>query len=145
VAVNFYSEEIPLPSFKKSVFKKWIKQVAVNEGCKLGEVSVIFVSDAYLLNINNQYLNHNYHTDIITFDYSVDDAKCKTIGGDLFISVDTLETNSKIYNVTFYKELCRVVIHGILHLIGYKDKTEEEFEAMKLKEEECLLLLESMV
>lgn len=145
MAVNFYSEEIPLPSFKKNVFKKWINQVVVNEGCKVGEVSVVFVSDSYLLKINNQYLKHNYHTDIITFDYSVSGTKYRTIGGDLFISIDTLETNSKNYNVTFYKELCRVLIHGILHLIGFKDKTREEFDTMKQKEEDCLALLESMV
>lgn len=122
------------------------------EGCRGGEVSVIFCSDDYLLGINREYLNHDYYTDIITFDYceteeffdfgeeeaAAEPEEKRTVSGDLFISIDTVRSNAEIYKVSFERELERVMIHGILHLIGYNDKSDAERTEMRSKEDEYL-------
>lgn len=109
---------------------KWIESTILGEEKTLGEISYIFCDDDYILNINQQYLQHDYYTDIITFDYT----EGNTISGDVFISLDTVSSNAKKFDVDFDEELKRVMIHGVLHLIGYKDKSEEEAKQMREKE-----------
>lgn len=104
--------------------------VAESEICRLGDINIIFCSDPYILNINLQYLSHDYFTDIITFDYS----QKPVISGDLFISVDSVRENAAFYGTEFQEELHRVIVHGILHLIGYDDHTEPDIAQMRSKE-----------
>ena len=113
-----------------------IEKLVNNENRTLGDVNYILCSDAYLLDINRQYLNHDYYTDVISFDYCEDNV----ISGDIFISVDTVADNAKEYGVTFEKELARVMIHGVLHFIGYNDKSDEEVPVMRAKENQYLSL-----
>jgi len=115
----------------------WIEKICSNEGKIVGDLSLVFCSDNYLLEINQQHLNHDFFTDIVTFDYCVDDL----ISGDLFISVDRVFENSAIYDVSFFHELHRVIIHGVLHLCGYKDKSEGDELIMRKKEDEALDLI----
>ena len=128
--IEIFYEDIQPFNLHKKVIKKYIKQLIINEIYKLGEVSIIFCSDNFLLDINKEYLNHNYFTDIITFNYVED----TTISGDLFISVDRVRENAREYKTSFEKELFRVIFHGVLHLIGYNDKTKEEQKVMREKE-----------
>jgi len=132
--INFYIEQIESFRVNRKHIREMIHKLIENEGKKSGGISIIFCSDEFLLDINKQHLNHNYFTDIITFDYVKDD----TISGDLFISTDRVKSNSKEYKVSFNQELHRVIFHGILHLVGFKDKTNEEFETMKTKENKYL-------
>ena len=125
--------------FKEKRFNSlWLKTVAESEVRRLGNISVIFCSDNYILDINNRYLQHDYFTDIITFDYT----EKNKISGDLFISVDSVRENSIEYGTAFEDELHRVIVHGILHLIGYDDHTEEEVRVMRAKEDYYLSLYE---
>lgn len=114
----------------------WISNVIKSEGKKEGEINYIFCDDEYLLQINKEYLNHDYYTDIISFDYTVGNE----INGDMFISVDRVKENAVDFNVAFDEELKRVIIHGILHYCGYKDKLEEEELLMRNKEDEKLAM-----
>lgn len=132
--ISFYSEDIAKPKLKFNQIKNWIKLVISNHNLKCGDISIIFCSDNYLLNINNKYLNHNYFTDIITFNYNEE----KKISGDIFISIETVKKNSTYYSQTFINELHRVIIHGIFHLIGFDDKTEVDEIYMHKKEDEAL-------
>ena len=116
---------------------RWIEEVITKEGYELGDVNYIFCDDAYLLNLNITYLNHDTLTDIISFDTTT--GFC--VNGDIFISTERVADNAKIYNVTFEEELHRVVIHGVLHYLGYKDKLESEQLEMTRKENEALRLL----
>lgn len=116
--------------------KRWIKQVVENAGFRLGSVSYIFCSDEKILEVNKQYLNHDFYTDIITFDYVEKDI----INGDIFISTDRVRENAKDFNVAFEEELHRVIIHGILHLLGQQDHSPKEKKQMRKKENEALLL-----
>ena len=106
----------------------------INEGKLCSELSYIFCDDAYLLEINKEYLNHNTYTDIITFDYSTPNS----ISGDLFISIERVKDNAQKFGISELEELRRVMVHGVLHLLGYKDKEESEIAEMRLKEEEKL-------
>lgn len=117
--------------------KRWIKQVVENAGCKLGDVSYIFCSDEKILEVNKQYLNHDFYTDIITFDY----VEKNRINGDIFISTDRVKENASQFNVDFEEELHRVIIHGILHLLGQEDHTPKEEQQMRKKENEALKLM----
>jgi len=119
---------------QKNKIKSWIKSVVEQRGWKTGEISYIFCSDEYLLNVNQTYLKHDYFTDIITFDYT----DATKVSGDLFISIDRVMDNAQELNLSFEQELHRVIIHGVLHLLGLKDKTEEEAKEMRKAEEECL-------
>jgi rRNA maturation RNase YbeY len=119
---------------QKNKIKSWIKNVVEQKGKSIGDISYIFCDDEYLLEINKTYLEHDFFTDIITFDYS-DKEK---VAGDLFISIDRVRENSLTHNENFEKELHRVIIHGILHLLGLKDKTEKQAKQMRKAEEECL-------
>lgn len=113
-------------------FSKWLSAVILSENKKEGEINYIFCDDNYLLDINQQYLDHDTLTDIISFDYSVGNE----INGDVFVSVERVKENASDYNVTFHEEIQRVLVHGILHYCGYKDKTESDERIMRSKEEE---------
>ncbi|CAL2080608.1 rRNA maturation RNase YbeY [Tenacibaculum sp. 190524A02b] len=115
----------------------WIQKCIEKEGFELGEVNYIFCDDDYLHKINVEFLQHDTLTDIISFDYTMG----KEVNGDIFISTERVEENAKEFNVSFENELHRVIIHGILHYLGFKDKTDEEKEIMRAKENECLEIL----
>ncbi|TDQ28683.1 rRNA maturation RNase YbeY [Tenacibaculum caenipelagi] len=117
---------------------KWIETCIEKEGFELGEINYIFCDDAYLHKINIEFLQHDTFTDIISFDYTLG----KLVGGDIFISVERVKENAKEFDVSFENELHRVIIHGILHYMKYKDKTDEEKQLMRSKENECLEILE---
>lgn len=125
----------------RTILKQWIKSVIENNNKKVGEIAYIFCSDEQLLEINKEFLNHDYYTDIITFDYSETDV----VSGDMFISIDRIKDNAKILGVAYQEELHRVIIHGILHLLGNKDKTETESENMRKLEDECLSVLSTFI
>ena len=126
----FYEDIQPL-KLRKSHVAKHVKSLIISENRKHGEISIILCSDKYLLNINIEYLKHNYYTDIITFNY----VEGNTISGDLFISIDRVKENSEQFNTSFTRELYRVIFHGLLHLAGYNDKTDEEKKIMRGKED----------
>ncbi len=132
--IRYFTEDIDFAFKGKSVHSAWLKAVSEEEGRRLGQISVIFCSDPYLLEINRKYLGHDYYTDIITFDYSEGD----TISGDLFISVDTVRSNAEYYSADFKDELDRVIVHGVLHLIGYDDHTDEQSAEMRARENHYL-------
>ncbi len=115
---------------------KWLEKIIISEEKKIGEINYIFCDDAYLLKVNQDYLQHDYYTDIITFDY----VKGKTISGDIFVSLPRISENASILSKNFEDEFHRVLAHGILHLCGYKDKTEEEISLMRSKEDFYLSL-----
>jgi probable rRNA maturation factor len=120
----------------ETLYSNWISKVILSENKKEGDINYIFCDDEFILNINQQYLNHDYYTDIISFDYSVGNE----LHGDIFISVERVQENAEDFKVTFDEELKRVIIHGILHYCGYKDKTEGEENAMRMKEDEKIKL-----
>lgn len=137
--ISFFYEGCKKPSFFSSRrINTWIKQVVSGYSFQVGEISFIFSTDDYLLDINRRYLNHDYFTDVITFDYSEDNV----LSGDIFISLDTVKDNAEQYGVSFQEELNRVIIHGILHLAGFKDKTETEAGLMREAENSALNQLE---
>lgn len=131
MAITFNSEDTKFNiTGRKREVASWMRLAAQEEGFRVGDVNVIFCSDPYLLGINRHYLQHDYYTDIITFDYCEDGV----LSGDLFISVDTVLGNAAEYKVMFHVELLRVIIHGVMHLVGYKDKTD--VDAAKMRERE---------
>ncbi len=134
--VNYCTEACDFIFRGKGKTSVWIRRTARTEGWDTGAVSVVFCSDERLLEVNNKYLNHNYFTDIITFDYS--DPEKKKIAGDLMIGIGTVRDNAAAFGTTFENELQRVIIHGILHLCGYGDKTPEEAARMKSLENKYL-------
>ena len=129
--IEIFYEDIKALKLRKKHIEKYIKYLIINEVKQIGDISLILCSDKYLLDININYLNHNYFTDIITFNYVEDNV----ISGDLFISIYTVKENAMEYNVVWMKELYRVIFHGVLHLIGYNDKTGEEKKIMREKED----------
>ncbi|WP_010228204.1 rRNA maturation RNase YbeY [Gillisia marina] len=133
--INFYSENDFILE-DEAQYVSWIENVIVSEGKSLEEISYIFCDDEYLLKINIEYLDHDTYTDIITFDYSVG----KILQGDIYISTERVRENSETFGVNFDEELRRVLIHGVLHLSGYKDKSVEEAARMRSKEEEKMKL-----
>lgn len=134
--ISFQNQSISFKLKEKTKLKAWIKTVTEKEKHRLGDISYIFCSDDELLEINIQHLNHNTYTDIITFDYT----EGNRISSDIFISVDRVEENAKKFKVSFEEELHRVMIHGILHLCGYKDKSKADAELMRKKENVALKL-----
>ncbi|MDG5799368.1 rRNA maturation RNase YbeY [Marinilabiliaceae bacterium ANBcel2] len=135
-SIAFFSEGFTTPDFDYDSIRRWIYEVVSSNDFDLGEVSFIFCNDEYLLKMNRDYIGHDYYTDIISFDYSSD----KFISGDIFISLDTVKTNSDKYSVSFFNELLRVLIHGIFHFIGFNDLTDEEKEVMRKVEDDALEL-----
>ena len=136
--INIFFEDTDEFDLSKLNVESNIEKLVTNEDRTLGDVNYILCSDAYLLDINRQYLNHDYYTDVISFDYCEDNV----ISGDIFISVDTVADNAKEYGVTFEKELARVMIHGVLHFVGYNDKSNEEVPIMRAKENQYLSLFD---
>ena len=128
--IEFEFLDIEIPEFKPEFFVSSLSDLVASEGFDEGDITVVFVTDEYLLEINKTHLDHDYYTDIITFDYT----ESNFISGDLFISYDRVLDNSKEFNVSSYNELCRVVFHGVLHLCGYKDKSSEDEILMRAKE-----------
>jgi rRNA maturation RNase YbeY len=124
----------------RTLIKKWLKQIIENKGYKLGTLSYILCDDDYLLEINKQYLQHEFYTDIITFDY----VENGVINGDIFISVDRVKENAALFGVSEREELMRVFAHGVLHLSGLKDATSEEASQMRKAENESLELLKEL-
>lgn len=132
--ITFHSEDISFTLPDKALYRRWIAETAASYGKTVSQIAFVFCSDAYLLEINKQYLQHDYFTDIITFDYSEGDI----IAGDIFISVDRVLDNACENNVDNKTEMQRVVIHGILHLCGLKDKTKSDAQNMRKSEEIAL-------
>ena len=131
-AIQFFEEDIAYTLKQKTAIRQWVTETITAEGYKLKELTYIFCSDSYLLQINQQYLNHDTYTDIITFDNS---DIAKTIVGDIFISIDRIRENAIKFSHTEADELHRVIIHGALHLLGYKDKSPADKKKMTLKED----------
>lgn len=134
--VSYFTEDIRFLFKQKRFTSKWLKFVAESEMRKLGDISIIFCSDNYILDVNLKYLQHDYYTDIITFDY----CEGNTLSGDLFISIDSVRENATFYGTDFENELNRVIVHGVLHLIGYDDHTDEDVAVMRSKEDYYLSL-----
>lgn len=134
--ISYNVDGVKMPNIKKRENTAWVKAVAARYGKKVGEIAYIFVNDEKILEVNREYLQHDYYTDIITFDY----CEGKVISGDLFISLDTVRTNAEQVGVTYEQELNRVIIHGILHLCGIDDKGPGEREKMEQAENEALSL-----
>ncbi|MDD6129854.1 MAG: rRNA maturation RNase YbeY [Prevotellaceae bacterium] len=132
--ITYNTENVGMPDIRRRLTSQWVKQVAQSYGRKVGEVAYVFVDDAEILRVNRQYLQHDYYTDIITFDYCEGD----TISGDLFISLDTVRSNAAELGVPYGQELRRVIIHGILHLCGVNDKGPGEREIMEAAENKAL-------
>ena len=138
--ITYNTDGVKMPSIKKRENTAWVKAVAASYGKSVGEIAYIFVDDEKILEVNRQYLGHDYYTDIITFDYCEGDV----ISGDLFISLDTVRTNAEQVGATYEEELHRVIIHGILHLCGINDKGPGEREIMEAAEDKALALRSSL-
>jgi len=134
-AISFFTESIRYNLPQKLKVKKWVKETIEKEGFKLQELNFIFCSDEYLLGINQQYLSHDTYTDIITFDNSEEE---KLIVSDIFISIERVKENAKTFKTNDFDEVCRIMIHGTLHLLGYKDKGKAAKTLMTQKEDEYL-------
>lgn len=129
-----FNFELDFKLTNESLYKKWINSILTDYGFELGDISYIFCDDMYLLNINQQYLNHDDLTDIISFDYT----EGRNISGDIFISIERVKENANQFMVDFNEELLRVMAHGLLHFMGFKDKTQKEAELMRQNEEKCM-------
>ena len=129
--IRFFKEDTSFELSEKQRVKVWIKSIATQEGKQMGELSYIFCSDEYLLQVNREYLDHDYYTDIITFDNAEEEG---VIEGDIFVSIDRVRDNATTLQVPFETELRRVLAHGVLHLCGYKDKTPTDEQLMRAKE-----------
>ena len=136
--VHFFSEDVKYTPKNKIQIRNWIRDTILAEGYQLEELNFILCSDEYLLAINQQYLNHDTYTDVITFDNS---EELKMILGDIFISIERIQENARQFKSTIHQELCRVMIHGTLHLLGYKDKGKAAKMLMTQKEDQYLALL----
>lgn len=134
--ITYNAEDVKLPTIKKRKTTRWIKKVAATYGRKVGEIGYMFVNDEKILEVNNEYLGHDYYTDVITFDYCEGDI----LNGDIVISLDTVRTNAEKFGKTYEEELYRVIIHGILHLCGINDKGPGEREIMEENENKALAL-----
>ncbi len=135
--VTFQTEGIDFPKIEEDKLSEWIDKVAKKYNKEVGEISYLFCDDEKILEVNREYLNHDFYTDIITFDYSEDDI----ISGDIIISLQMVESNSQMYKTEYLEELHRVIIHGILHLCGVKDSTLEEETLMRKPEDNALEML----
>lgn len=135
--ITYNTDGVKMPAIRKRDTSAWIKAVAAKYGRKVGEIGYMFVNDDKILEVNNEYLGHNYYTDIITFDYDEDD----TISGDIVISLDTVRSNAEQLGKDYNEELHRVIIHGILHLCGINDKGPGEREIMEAAENKALAMI----
>jgi metalloprotein, YbeY/UPF0054 family len=141
MAINYFTENVQLPKkFKKRRTSQWIKHVIQREEKCIGNIVYIFCNDDHIIEINRQYLQHDFYTDIITFDYTIGDK----LSGEIYISLETVKTNAEKFHTEYEEELRRVLIHGILHLCGYNDKTKAEQKIMRHKEDLSLDLYKSI-
>ena len=140
MAVFFSNADIDFELKSADLIKKWIFVVVKSYGKQVGRINYLFCSDEYVYEANVRYLNHDTYTDIITFDY----VEGNLISGDIMISVDRVEENAKILNTSFESEMHRVIIHGVLHLLGFKDKSDVDAAIMRKKEEESLAVLNTV-
>ncbi len=138
--VAFDVENVEMPELDQSKIEKWIERICMGYGKELGEIQYIFCDDPKILEVNLEYLQHDYFTDIITFDYCDEDV----VSGDLFISLDTVKTNAVQFSQNYIDELLRVIIHGILHLCGLKDKSDEDAKNMREAEESALSIYNTL-
>jgi rRNA maturation RNase YbeY len=138
--IEFLTENIEFPSINTALLENWIKRIIKEHDYNLGSITIIFCSDQYILKINREFLNHDYFTDIITFDY----CENRNISGDLLISLETVRSNSEKFDTDFSDELNRVIIHGILHLIGFDDSTPELKANIRKEEDKALEILQNM-
>lgn len=145
--IRYFTEDTTFSLKGKRLINKWLREVAAGRGYELGELNYIFCSDAYLLAINRQFLGHDYETDIITFDNSEDyllETGRRGVSADIYISIDTVRLNGKAYGEGFERELHRVIVHGLLHLIGYDDTTVWKQQRMRAAENRALVLLDTV-
>lgn len=126
--------------FSDKLICKWLSVIASHYNHSLGAINFIFCDDEYILSVNRQYLNHDYYTDVITFDY----CEVNVLSGDVFISLDTVKSNAELFQTTFENEFNRVICHAVLHLIGFKDKTDLDSKEMRCNENICLELLKTL-
>lgn len=140
MAISYQTDGVKMPAIKKRETGAWIKAVVATYDKKVGEIAYIFCSDEKILEVNREYLQHDYYTDIITFDY----CEGNIVSGDLFISLDTVKTNSEQFKTEYNEELHRTIIHGVLHLCGINDKGPGEREIMEAAENKALELLKQM-
>jgi len=136
--ITYNTDGVPMPKIKRRETTAWIKRVVASYGRKTGEIGYMFVSDDKILEVNREYLGHDYYTDVITFDYDEED----TVSGDIVISLDTVRTNAEQFGKSYDEELHRVIIHGVLHLCGINDKGPGEREIMEAAENRALRLLD---
>ena len=129
--IRYFKEDTKFEFKSRALNNKWLKMVAESEIRRIGDINIIFCSDNYIRDVNMKYLQHDYFTDIITFDY----CEKNRLNGDLFISVDSVRENALFYGTEFSDELNRVIVHGILHLVGYDDHSEEDIAVMRSKED----------
>jgi rRNA maturation RNase YbeY len=141
MAIHFFEEEVKFRLKEKNKYKRWLRNIAEEGGYILGEINYVFCSDEYLHEKNVEFLNHDTLTDIITFDNS---EKEKTIEADIFVSIERVIDNCEKMNILFEAELLRVMSHGLLHLMGYKDKKEEDISAMRKMEDFSILRFQKM-
>lgn len=135
--ITFQTEQIELPDIDQTKVREWIKKVAASYGKRVGEIAYFFCNDEKIIAVNREYLQHDYYTDIITFDY----CQGNRLSGDLFISLDTVRSNAELLGNDYYTELHRVIIHGVLHLCGINDKGPGEREKMEAAEDKALSIL----
>ena len=134
--ISFHSEDVSFLPKQRRALRQWIEHCIRQQGCSAGDIAYVFCSDEHLLEMNREHLKHDYYTDIITFDYS----DGKHLSGDLFISIDRVRDNAKTLTISFPDELHRVMVHGVLHLAGHRDKTKADAVKMRILEESCLTL-----
>lgn len=142
MAINYFQEDIQFKLPQKGKIKKWLKKIAIGEGFLLRDLNFIFCSDEYLYKINLDYLQHRTYTDIITFNNS---EKESILEGDIFISIERVKENALSQNEEFFNEVLRVISHGLFHLCGLNDKTQEENKLMRSKEDQAILLFNSFI
>ena len=134
--ITYNTENVKMPAIRRRDVSKWVRQVAASYGRRVGEIGYLFCDDEKILEVNREYLSHDYYTDIITFDYTEGDV----INGDLVISLDTVRSNAELFGKVYDDELMRVIIHGILHLCGINDKGPGERELMEAAENKALAM-----
>lgn len=140
MSISYSTEGVRKPKLQYRMVTIWLKQVVLKFGCITGDLTYIFCNDEYLKEINLKYLNHDYYTDIVTFDYG----EGKIVSGDMFISIDRILENSKLFKCDLNDEFLRVIVHGLLHLIGYKDSSDVEREVMRKVESECIFMFKEI-
>ena len=138
--IFFHTESVQFSFNRRNLFKKWIRHIVEKHNKTSGSINIIFTSNDYLLSVNQEYLNHNYNTDVITFEYNEE----KLISGDIFVSVEQVKINAESFDTPFEDELNRVVIHGVLHLLGFKDASVDEKKEIRREEDKALALLNTV-